>query len=384
MKKAVFVSDGVLQFYYNNGICCRTPYGAEEIIFKDGLEDFDVTADKDENIYILCQDSRNYFYLYWHDGVKWQNKCMLESNVTEVYDKNFSLINVNGWLNAFYTVKHQDNTLIVHHIIYSESEPEIIERNDNFKCYFPVSDLNGNIYCFFVRGRELGYKKYSWKDKKWSGYKGVFRFNEDIYNICASFDKNNNYHITCCVGEDEKYKVVYISENSECEIINGGFSVINPVVVTDNKIHILFDFAGRVLQAVSDDFGKSFLNAKYFFPGSFNKQGIVKIISASEYNGEINVTYTYGYETDYGKLVPSFAENIKNIEKVSEITEVKPEIERPFEESRPGEPPKEYKKENDTDMLYKMIKVLTERIDALEKCLNDNRQINIMQKKNEA
>ena len=68
---------------------------------------------------------------------------------------------------------------------------------------------------------------------------------------------------------------------------------------------------------------------------------------------------------------------------MSEVTELKPEIEEFVEESRPGEPPKEYKKENDTDMLYKMIKVLTERIDGLEKCLNDSRRINIVNQKNE-
>ena len=163
MKKAIYVSSGVWQIYYNNGICCKSPDGAEEVLFKEGLDDFDVTADKDENIYILCQDNKNYFYLYWHDGQMWQNKCMLESSATEVYNKNFTLLNVNDWLNAFYTVKHKNDTLIVHHIIYSESEPEIIERSDNFKCYFSTCDCYGDIYCFFVRDKELGYKKYSWK-----------------------------------------------------------------------------------------------------------------------------------------------------------------------------------------------------------------------------
>ena len=378
MKKAVFVSSGVWQIYYNNGICCLPPNGTEQIIFKDGLDDFDVTADKDENIYILCQDNRNYFYLYWYDGEKWQSKCMLESNVEEVYDKNFSLINVNGWLNAFYTVKHNEDTLVAHHIIYSESEPEIVEKSDKFKCYFSAPDCSGNIYCFFARGKELGYKKYAWKDKKWSNYKGIFKFNDEIVNICASFDKNNNYHITACTGEEGKYKVVYLNENTACEIIGGGYGIIKPVIVLNEKIHILFDFAGRVLQAISEDKGRSFLNAKYFFPGSFNKQGIVKIISASENNDGIDVMYTYGYETSYGKLVPSLADKVKSLEKVAKVTEVKPEIEQDVEEKTKITPPEQYKQENDTDMLFKMIKVLTERIDALESCLNDNRQINIV------
>ena len=145
------------------------------------------------------------------------------------------------------------------------------------------------------------------------------------------------------------------------------------------KIHILFDFAGRVLQAVSQDNGKSFLSAKYFFPGSFNKQGIVKIISASQNSNGIEVTYTYGYETNYGKLVPSLADDIKNIEKPTEITEIKPEIEQFAPDNAKTTPPEQYKQENDTDMLFKMIKALNERIDALESCLNDNRQINIVQ-----
>lgn len=383
MKKAVYVSDGVWQVYFDNGICCINPSGREEVLFKEGLEDFDVTADSNENIYILCQDSRNYFYLYWHDGIKWQSKCMLESNVKEIYNKNFCLINTNGWLNAFYTVKHQDDTLIVHHIIYSEAEPEIIDRNADFKCYFATGDNTGNIYCFFVRNKELGYRKYSWKDKKWSNYKGIFRFNEEVLNINGAFDENNNYHIACCIGEEGKYKVVYLNEKNVCEIIGGGYSTINPVVVINEKINILFDFAGRVLRAISEDGGNTFLNAKYFFPGSFNKQGVVKIISASENNDEVEVTYTYGYETSYGKLVPSLAENIKNIEKVTEVTEVKPEIEQYVEEETKITPPEQYKNENDTDMLFKMIKVLTSRIDALESSLNDNRQINIMHQKNE-
>jgi hypothetical protein len=374
----------VWQIYYNNGICCKSPDGAEEVLFKDGLEDFDVTADSNENIYILCQDNKNYFYLYWYDGEKWQNKCMLESSATEVYNKNFTLLNVNDWLNAFYTVKHQNDTLIVHHIIYSESEPEIIERNDNFKCYFSACDSYGDIYCFFVRDKELGYKKYSWKDKNWSNYKGIFKFNEEVHNICVAFDKNNNYHITCCIGEEGKYKVVYLNKNSICEIIGGGFSEIKPVVVISDKIHILFDFAGRVLQAISENGGNSFVDAKYFFPGSFNRQGVVKIVSASENRGEIKVTYTYGYETNYGKLVPSLAENIKNIEKSTEITEIKPEIEQFAPDNAKITPPEQYKQENDTDVLFKMIKVLSERIDALENCLNDNRQINIVNQKNEA
>ena len=378
MKKAVYVSSGVWQFYFDKGICAVNPSGKEEVIVENGLEDFDVTADEKENIYILCQDSKNYFYLYWYDGESWQNKCMLESNVSEVYNKNFCLLNVNGWLNAFYTVKHKEETLIVHHIIYSESEPEIIEKSDNFKCYFSVCDWSGNIYCFMVRDRELGYKKYSWKDKKWLGYKGIFKFKEEVLNICAAFDKNNNYHIAVCVGEEGKYKVVYLNKDSVCEIIGGGFSEIRPVIVLNEKIHILFDFAGRVLQAISENNGKTFLSAKYFFPGSFNKQGVVKIISASETNNT-KITYTYGYETSYGKLVPSLAENIKSIKKIEEITETKPEIEQYIEEEKTtAPPPQNYKEEKDTDMLFKMIKVLTERIDMLENCLNDNRQINIV------
>lgn len=379
MKKAIYVSSGVWQFYFDNGICCINPAGKEEVIFKEGLGDFDVTADENENIYILCQDNRNYFYLYWYDGEIWQSKCMLESSVKEVYNKNFCMVNVNGWLNAFYTVKHKNETLIVHHIIYSENEPEIVEKCNDFKCYFSVCDLMGDIYCFFARDKELGYKKYSWKDKKWSGYKGIFKFNDEIFNICAAFDKNNNYHITACIGEEGKYKVVYLNKDTVCEIISGGYSELKPVIVLNEKIHILFDYAGRVLQAVSQDNGKTFLSAKYFFPGSFNKQGIVKIVSASQNTNGIEVTYTYGYETSYGKLVPSLAEDLKSIEKVRQITEVKPEVEQFAPDNAKITPPEQYKQENDTDMLFKMIMVLNERIDALESCLNDNRQINIVQ-----
>ena len=35
MKKAVYVSSGVWQFYFDNGICCINPTGKEEVIFKE-------------------------------------------------------------------------------------------------------------------------------------------------------------------------------------------------------------------------------------------------------------------------------------------------------------------------------------------------------------
>lgn len=384
MKKAVYTSGGVWQFYYNDGIRCITPAGEEEILFKDGLADFDITADENENIYILCQDKRNYFFLYWFDGTNWQNRCMLESSAGETYNKNFCIVNVSGWLNAFYTVRHKEKTLIVHHIIYSDSEPEIIEKCDDFKSYFSIADKNGSIYCFMSRKNELGYKKYIWHEKKWSQYRGIFKFNEEIQYISAEFDENNNYHIALCIGENGKYKAVYTNEKKTHEIISGGYSVLQPVIVIDDKIHILLDFAGRVLQAVSTDNGNSFLNAKYFFPGSFNKQEIVKIISASGDGKDISVKYTYGYETQNGELKPSLIGEIKKIEKqkVEKITQAKPEIEEYVKSEDTAAPPPEYKKdETDTDMLYKMISKLTNRIDELENKLyeiKDNREIKIV------
>ena len=378
MKNAVYTSSGVWQFYYDGGIRCITPDNKDEIIIPNGLDDFDVTADKDEKIYILCQDNKNYFYLWWYDGVCWQNKCMLESNVEEVYSKNFSLINSNDWLNAFYTVKHKESTLIVHHIIFGDAEPEIIEESKNFKTYFVASDNFGNLYCFFARDRELGYKKYMWSEKRWSKYQGIFKFNEEIHYINAAFDENNNYHVAVCIGDENKYKIAYTNDQKAHEIISGGYSVLKPVVVVNKNINILFDFAGRVLRAVSDDLGNSFLSAKYFFPGSFNKQGVVKIVSSQKTGSGIKTQYTYGYETDDGALKPSLVEDTKEIEKirVEKPTEIKPETED-FTESKDVLPPPEYKKHNDDNSLFKMIAQLTNRISDLEKALSDNREIKI-------
>jgi len=376
MKKAVYTSGGVWQFYYNDGIRCVFPGGQDDMLFEEGLDDFDITADEDENIYMLCQDSKNYFYLFWYDGTRWQSECMLESSVTETYNKNFCLVNVSGWLNAFYTVKHRDSTLIVHHIIYSDAEPEIIERNEDYKSYFATADKNGDLYCFIARENELGYRKYIWSEKRWSKYKGIFKFNEKIHYVCAAFDDNNDYHVTLCIGDEEKYRVVYTNASKTHEIISGGYSVLKPVIVINDKIRIMFDFAGRILQALSDDGGSSFLNAKYFFPGSFKKQGIVKIVSSARDGKNIAVDYTYGYETDYGLLKTSLPEEkIKKIErpKVKKPTEIKPEIENFAEvKQQRTTPPPEYKKEaNNSDNLFQMISKISKRLDIIESKMED-------------
>ena len=88
-----------------------------EKIFETPFSDFDVCADDKGNEFILCQDKENGIYLITVSGADINSKCILQSRVTEGYEKYFNAEYVNGWINAVYSIRHDDKILVIHHII---------------------------------------------------------------------------------------------------------------------------------------------------------------------------------------------------------------------------------------------------------------------------
>ena len=102
-----------------------------EKIFETPFDDFDVCADDRGNIFVLCQDKENGIHLITISGKDVNEKCLLQSKITEGYEKYFNAEYVNGWINALYTIKHDGKNLIIHHTINSDVSPFVLESLEN-------------------------------------------------------------------------------------------------------------------------------------------------------------------------------------------------------------------------------------------------------------
>ena len=334
MKKILYDHSGAWKFYHdkNQGILFTEPKQRQPmVLFDKGKKDFDVCCDENGNITLICQDEKNGIYIFYYNRKSWNKQCILESKNDVSYPKNFRLENVNGWMNCFYVLKHNGKSLLIHHILNNEKEPEVL---DSLTCeelpFFVTQDSKNNLYCFYDKSG-VGYRRYVWSEKRWEPFRVMHQLDREVVSVSGMIDLEDRIHLVVCAGEEKKYSVCYLNKQGVQEIISDGFQNLEPVILWDGQLHILFDFGGRILQSVSIDGGESFLKAKYFFPGSFARQEKAKIVSARPFAPlEIVVNETYGYETPTGTFeIAIVGEKLKKLmfTTLSKPTEVAPEIE---------------------------------------------------------
>ena len=361
MKNIICNNQGMWKFYYDKklGICFYGP-GNETpmILFDKGAEDFDVSCDEDGTIYLLCQDERNNIYLFYHANTGWRRQCILESKFLVPYDKNFSIIVKNGWINAFYTIRHSEKTLLIHHILNNADSPKVIESFDSPLKYTITCDSRNNIYCICQK-ESIGYLVYCWNTKSWQSFSPVQKIKGEICSVSAICDQGDGLHIVCSVRDKTDYSIYYISRNSVHRIYDGFSFDPEPVILCADKFYILFKANGRLMQCVSENPEEGFLKPSYYFPGSFTPHSLFKLSCQHDLRAhKIFAKTVYGTEPRLNSFEAAIIQSgIDDFDfSVPEIiTEKTPDIENFVSESEPFP-------ESDSN--------LEERVSALEQKLN--------------
>ena len=197
--KMKYIAENTVIDYEKNYI---TVNGRE--IFETPFKDFDVCGDDKGTVYVLCQNKDNGIYLVTIRGEDISEKCLLQSRVSEGYEKFFNCEFVNGWINALYTIKHEEKTLLVHHVINSDIKPTVLDSLEEGTRVFLFKDFQDNLYAFY-KNENIGYKKYDWKSKEWSGFKTVSQAQGELLFASGDFSKEPIFAFSLIINVDNPY-----------------------------------------------------------------------------------------------------------------------------------------------------------------------------------
>lgn len=296
MKHIVYTKTGMWKFYYDAhlGICFYEPQQLTPmILFDKGLDDFSVICNGKSEIFLLCQDDKNSIWLFVFDRKKWTRRCIFESKTIMPYPKSFQLICINDWISAFYTIKHQNKHMLVHHILNAEENPDIIEQSDSPIIFTVTKDLNQNIHCLYLKDN-LVEKVFTWSSKSWGCSSPFAEISGDILNISAITDSDNELHFTYSARYKNDYSVCYGNKSGIQELIFGVSVNPKPVIFYDKEFYILFRMGGRLLKTSSGSPDNGFFKPSYYFPGSFSNHDIFRVstpIPLSEFGIYVNEIY---------------------------------------------------------------------------------------------
>ena len=365
MKSVVYNSYGVWRIYRSQGqLKMYSPIVCEETDLIETDYGYSVCSDDRDNIYIICQDNCGDIYFITVNGEKTDKKCMLESKIKEGYEKNFSLIYVNGWINAVYMLKHENKNIIIHHILNSENRPEIIETVDSYSPVF-VCRREDNLFAFYKKEKGIVFKTYKWSEKKWTEPETICGEEDKILFINAHVGDKIN--VVYCSEKKKRYNAVYAAKGYKYELIKNSASVVKPVICEHkNVMHVIFEYGGRILESTGEENDKILSKPRYSYYGTFERSEAVELNAP-----DLEKIYTYGFENNKGVFRPLITGDIKenNTSRVASAKE-EPE-EKEVKQENPnntyGEILKMLDKSNEMKILSEIAKRLTQLEEVISK-----------------
>ncbi|MBQ2966766.1 MAG: hypothetical protein IJE10_01430 [Clostridia bacterium] len=370
MKQVLYTPQGLWKFYHDEkkGICFYAPKSTTPmLLFEKGCADFDTACDEKGNLFLISQDDKNNLYLFYYDKKRWNRQCILESKSVVPYDKNFRLFCTNGWVHAFYNIRHEAQYLLVHHMLNENTKPEVIESRSYPFCYAVTQDSKQNIHVFYEKSG-LMQKTFFWQNKAWVEPKLLTEINGDLISLQGIFDENDAMHLVYSRRNKQEYSVCYLSERGTQTLLSGLENAPEPIILQFKEYHILFRMAGRLLQSSAIRPEEGFLKPQYYFPGSFNPHSLFRIkTSQTLRRHHIFVDTIYGTEarpdrfdaTLIGEALNAidFALPEKPVEQESDLTQYMQEV---------SDFQKEEQKETVYDSPAPEVTPLDSKLDAFE------------------
>lgn len=322
-----------------------------EKIFETPFSDFDVCADDKGNEFILCQDKENGIHLITISGEDVNSRCLLQSRITEGYEKYFNAEYVNGWINTFYSIKHEDKNLLIHHIINSDIKPFVLDSLDEQTRVFLFKDYEDNLYAFYKNGK-IGYKKYDWKSKVWSQFVAVGEAEGQLLFASGDFTKEPCFAFSV---KNERNVSVYCGDEM---LLSGIREEVKPVVINYRReLTVLFEYQGRILKCVKLS-GEDFTRPKYAYFGSVSRYELITSIS------DTYKTKTYANLTPRGTYRSLLMNERPEKE---EIKEPEPMPEEKSTEKKYDEIIKLLENKSEYEILANILK----KLNSVEKILED-------------
>lgn len=274
-EKSVFLDS-------EKNLCMQSDGGEKEVIFSNSSSEFDVYQNELGKIHIALQDeSGNLFYLLFSEN-KWLNFNLLKSKNAGCKFADIKLFDINGNVNLFYSLKHGERYLLIHHKIdlQSTKKPNVLDYAENGK-YSAFADGKGNIHILYKN--ETGRFMY----RIYNAFAGEYshkplNIDEETEAFCGICGYNSEAYIAYVTRSKTHYSVVFYSvKNGEKKTIGFGTdSVVVPYMYTSSgSIVVAWKERYSCYSCSTKDFGKTF--SKTNFLGSNAINTIIKDCSAN-------------------------------------------------------------------------------------------------------
>lgn len=216
-------------FFYDDseGICYMTcdndHWSKKQRLYSSGSKNFSVYLDKQDNIYLYCQDSSGNIILYQNTAGKWESQVLLYSKNGFIDSLSFDAIIENDNFYLFYNLKDPNSNR--HALVEQKATsgkqwktPALIDYIYPLdkKPFTIYKDNQDNIFISYQKYSEyyqLGYKKYSASSKNWSDFlsfdKSHFSFTDE--SILASQDELFNLYIK----KEAHYSTLYFRSKTD-------------------------------------------------------------------------------------------------------------------------------------------------------------------------
>ncbi len=263
----VFYQNIFLRFSLDKpGLCVQklenNRFSEKQILLSNAKEDFCALAD--DAVHIVCQSESGSIIYLTFDGKTWKKTVLLESKEGRAYRKYFNLLKLGNLVNLFYTINHEDKTLLIHQILDGTySEPEVVDFVTPCGVRFCISEhISSDVSITYKNQNGVcGSKVYRWSKKSFMQFV-PFTENTDFEPHFINITDRGTYLIGVSDTGDEK-KVVFYAKNEFGESVKhelaSGNEDFNPVFFSyrGKTVAEWYD-RGCIMAATSEDDGKSF------------------------------------------------------------------------------------------------------------------------------
>ena len=284
----VFYENKFLRFSIDKvGLCVQKlengRFSEKQILIGGAKEDF--CAIGDDLVYVVCQSDAGAIIYLTFDGNAWQKTVLLESKEGKAYRKYFRLIKLGNLLNLFYTIKHEDKTMLIHQILDGMyKEPEVVDFITPCGERFCISEhISSDISIMYKNQNGVcGSKIYRWSKKSFMPF---VPFNEienfNPYYVSVTEDKTQMIGIS---DDGKVKKVVFYFKNDFGEAVKTelacGDEDFCPVFFTyGGKTVAEWIDKGCIMSVSSEDDGRSFSWAHKYIKNAYSEISLFEILS---------------------------------------------------------------------------------------------------------
>lgn len=228
-------NDRVLYFFIKEGLCVKDlllPSDKYKIIYEEAVCDFYITDTGNGEVGIACQDKKGSIIFLRESNNTFLKTTLLNNRSQLAYDKKFKLHKNSNWITLSYIINYQGKNMLSFQIIDNENEaPLVIDYTDDYS-YYSFCDRNNDIFYFYSKDNEFGYKLFKWSKKDFLEFESLG--NGKI--IAAQADKNDKYYI---IYENDNGYYLKIIDNKDFDFICEDYEI--DFLKPNDKVNIIIE-----------------------------------------------------------------------------------------------------------------------------------------------